>query len=125
MGKKRILIIDDEVVFTRILKYNLENTGTYVVRIENRGARGLAAALEFQPDLILLDIIMPDMDGGEVASQIKAHERVKHIPIVFFTAAVLKEEVDAKGGVIGGYPFIAKQVSVAAVLECIERYLGK
>ena len=65
MSRKRILVIDDEASFTRNLKLNLEETGEYEVREENKGTEGLTAAREFRPDLILLDVIMPDMAGGD------------------------------------------------------------
>lgn len=120
MGKKRILLIDDEVSFTRMLRLNLEKTGAYEVREENKGARGLAAAREFKPDLILLDVIMPDADGGDVASQIKADQSLKDTPIVFLTAVVTKKEE----GMVGGHPFIAKPVGAKELVECIERNLA-
>lgn len=119
MAKKRILLIDDEASFTRMLKLNLEKTGGYEVREENRGTRGLAAAREFQPDLILLDVIMPDVDGGDVAAQIKTDQNLKNTPIVFLTAVVTKKEE----GMVGGHPFIAKPVDAEEVVECIEKQL--
>ncbi|MBI4590734.1 MAG: response regulator [Candidatus Rokubacteria bacterium] len=121
MDKKRILLIDDEPSFTRMLRLNLERTGTYEVREENRGAQGLAAAREFKPDLILLDVIMPDADGGTVAAQIKADQSLKNTPVVFLTAVVTKKEE----GVIGGRPFIAKPVSANEVIGCIEKHLAR
>lgn len=121
MAKKRILLIDDEPSFTRMLRLNLEKTGAYEVREENRGAHGLAAAREFKPDLILLDVIMPDADGGDVAAQIKADKNLKDTPIVFLTAVVTKKEE----GMIGGRPFIAKPASVKEVIDCIEKHLAK
>lgn len=124
MRKRRILIIDDEASFTSLLKLNLEDTGAYDVSVENRGKRGLAAAREFKPDLILLDVVMPDKDGGDVASQIKADQKVKDTPIVFLTAAVAKEEVDSEGGIIAGNPFIAKPVDMKELMGCIERNIG-
>ncbi|MFQ5880932.1 MAG: two-component system response regulator [Candidatus Methylomirabilales bacterium] len=124
MVKKRILIVDDEPAVTRGLKLNLESTSAYAVREEHKGARALAAAREFKPDLILLDVIMPDVDGGDVASQIRADENLKHTPIVFLTAAVSKEEVNTQGGLIGGQPFLAKPVNVKEVIQCIRRHLG-
>jgi CheY-like chemotaxis protein len=120
MGKK-ILIIDDEEYFTRMVKLNLEKTGKYEVKTENKGALGLAAAKEFKPDLILLDILMQDLEGGEVAKQIKNDKDTKGIPIVFLTAIATKEQVDASRGVIGGYPFIAKPVFEGELIDCIER----
>ena len=119
MRKKRILLIDDEPSFTHMLKLNLEETGAYEVRAENRGTQGLATARQFKPDLILLDVIMPDMSGGEVAYQIEADRDVKNTPIVFLTGAAKKEDE----GTIAGRAFIAKPVTVIEVIDCIERVL--
>ena len=119
--KKRILLIDDEPSFTRMLRLNLEKTGAYEVREENSGKRAIATASEFKPNLILLDVIMPDADGGEVAAQIKADRNLKDIPIVFLTAVVRKKEE----GLIGGRPFLAKPVDVKEVIDCIEKHLAK
>ena len=88
--KKKILVVDDETSITRLLKLNLEGTDKYVVREENEGARAVAAAQEFKPDLVLLDVMMPDADGGDVAAGIRGHGELKNVPIVFLTAAVRK-----------------------------------
>ena len=125
MDKKRVLLVDDETSFTWILKLSLERTGTYDVRTEHQGSRGLAAAKEFQPDLILLDVMMPDVDGSSVATQLKGDPVTQQIPIVFLTAAVAPEEADAQGGIIGGYPFLAKPVTLERVVACLQQYLGR
>lgn len=101
----------------------LEQTGKYEVRAENDSKQVLAAALEFHPDLIVLDVIMPDMDGGDVASALKEHPLLNKVPIVFLTATVRKSEVDARGGVLGGYPFLAKPASTEAIVEFIDKNL--
>ena len=119
MSKKRILLIDDESGFTRMLKLNLEDTGAYEVRAENRGTEGLAAARQFKPDLILLDVVMPDMGGGEVAFQIADDLNLENTPIVFLTAAAKKEDE----GIIAGRAIIAKPVTAEEVIDCIERNL--
>ena len=124
MGKKRILVIDDEVSITRLLKLNLEETDQYVVRSENVAGSALRAAEEFNPDLILLDVMMPGMDGGELASRFQAHPRFKFVPIVFLTATVTKQEVRLRGGRIGGLPFLAKPVNLSDVLSCLRQHLG-
>src|SRR5947209_1406035 len=84
--KKRILIIDDEASFARMVKLNLEKTGAFEVRAESKAGYALATAREFKPDLILLDVIMPAMDGGDVANQIKRDRNLKGTPIIFLTA---------------------------------------
>src|SRR5256886_7511443 len=107
MKKKRILIIDDEASFTRLLNLNLGCTGKYAVRAENNPPEGLEAVREFHPDLILLDVMMPQMDGGTLAAQLQSDSRFRQIPIVFLTAAVRKDEVRDRNGLIGGFPYLA------------------
>ncbi len=125
MGKKKILIIDDEASFTRIVKLALEETGDYEVRTENKGEKGFGAALEFKPDLILLDVIMPDISGGEVCYKIISAAGLKDTPIIFLTAIVKEKEVGPGGGTISGYPFLAKPVSKEKLIRAIERYIRK
>lgn len=122
MGKLRVLLIDDEVPFTRLLKANLEATGRYEARIENRGAYGLAAAQIWQPDIILLDIIMPDCDGSQLAAEIQGDPQLKRTPVIFLTAIVSKGETISTGGTIGGNAFLAKPVTVDEVIACLEKY---
>jgi len=122
-GKKRILIIDDEARFTRLLKVALENTGGYEVAQANSAAEGLAAARTAPPDLILLDVIMPDQSGVEVASQLGADERLKKTPIVFLTAAVPKDAAESRRGMLNGRPFLAKPVSLDDLIACIEEHV--
>ena len=125
MEKKRILLVDDEVTFTELLKLNLDQTGAYEVRAENKGSAVVAAARAFKPHLILMDIVMPDLDGGQVAAQLQADPRLQETPIVFLTAVVTKREARKHQGVIVGFPLIAKPVSTDEIVACIERYAGK
>jgi len=120
---RRILIVDDEKVTTRLLRMTLEQKGKYEVRTENDSTNVVAAALEFHPDLIVLDVIMPDMDGGDVAAAIKETPALSNVPIVFLTATVRKSEVDARGGMLGGYPFLAKPASTDAIIQFIDQHL--
>lgn len=124
MTKKRLLLIDDEASFTRILKLNLEETGRFEVRVENDGRLAVGAAKSFQPDLILLDVVMPDVDGGEVAAELRKDRDLARIPIVYLTAIVSPREVEERNGVIGGRLFLAKPASKQAVIEMIDRVLG-
>ncbi len=122
--QKRILVVDDEPSITRLLKLNLEQTGDYLVRTENSSQAAPAAAEEFRPDLILLDVMMPGLDGGELASLFHASPTTKDVPIVFLTAAVTREEVRERRGLVAGLPFLAKPVNLDEVLACLEHHLG-
>jgi CheY-like chemotaxis protein len=119
---KRILVVDDDIAFTRLLKLNLEQAGEYNVRVENWAEDALAAAHEFRPDLVLLDILMPRQFGGNVAASFRADPELKQTPIVFLTATVRKATVHLHGGDISGYPFLAKPVTVEEVIACIEQH---
>lgn len=91
MGKKKILIIDDEIDFSNLVKKNIEKTGEFEVIIAASGEEGIKLTREKKPDLILLDVVMPEIDGGDVASQIKNDKSIKDIPIIFLTAIVTEE----------------------------------
>jgi CheY-like chemotaxis protein len=84
--KKRILLLDDEMDFASVMKMTLELTGQYEVRTAVRSTTVLQVAHDFKPDLILLDCMMPVMDGGEVAAQIQADAELKDTPFMFLTA---------------------------------------
>ena len=121
MTKKRIFIVDDESGFTKLIKLTLEKTGRYLVQEENDGTKAWLAAREFQPDIVFLDIVMPKIDGGDVARQIRSDPTLAHVPIVFLTAIVSQKET---GHNIGGFPFLAKPVSLDTVTRCIEEHVG-
>jgi CheY-like chemotaxis protein len=123
--KKRILVVDDRASNTRLVKLYLEGTNAYEVREENDAKSALSTAEEFQPHLILLDVMMPGMDGGELAARFQANPKLKAVPIVFLTAAVSKGEVDAGGGRVGGFPFLAKPVVLSEVVACLKHHLGE
>ena len=121
--KKRILVVDDEPAMTRMIKLNLEQTGRYEVRTENLGLRAIAAAREFRPDLILLDVMMPGMLGSEIAAQLQADPELRAIKFVFLTAMVTKEEALRSSGQIGGQAFIAKPISADDLCRVVEEHL--
>ena len=125
MAKKRILLVDDEKSLTSLLKLNLEDTGNYEVRVENWPEDALPAARTFKPDLVLLDLIMPRMPGGNVAAQIDADPQLKGTPIVFLTAAVRKHQVEENEGIICEHPCLAKPASVEEVIAMIEKHVRK
>jgi CheY-like chemotaxis protein len=122
VNKKRLLIVDDESGFTRLLKLTLERTGHYTVREENDGTAAWLVAREFRPDIIFLDIVMPKIDGGDVARQIRSDPLLARVPIVFLTAIVSQKETSSE---IGGFPFLAKPVSLEAITQCVSEQLGE
>jgi CheY-like chemotaxis protein len=119
---KKILVVDDEPDLTMLIRLNLEPT--YEVREENSALNALATAREFEPDLILLDVMMPDMEGGDIAAAVDADPKLKHTPIIFLTATVLREELSAPVAFIGGRPFMAKPVDMEALAATIEKVLA-
>ena len=116
--QSRILVVDDEQALTRMLKLNLEGSGLYVVQEENRGAHALAAAREFKPDLILLDIILPDISGGDIAAQLKADASLARTPIIFLTG-IMSTEHAQRASAPGGDHYVAKPATVDELLDSI------
>lgn len=121
--KKKILIIDDEAAFTRSVKLTLEMKGDYEVFTENDSRMAISTARKCLPDIILMDVIMPEPDGVELEAQFKVDPTLKHIPIMFLTAVVRKQEVDEFHGLIGGQFFIAKPVSAEGLIDAIEKHI--
>lgn len=121
-AKTKILLVDDEQSFTSLWKSNLEETGSYEVRVENRAEDAHAAAREFKPHLILLDLIMPRLPGGQVAAQIMGDPQLKHTPIVYLTAAVRRHQVEEHDGIISDFPCLTKPATLERVIEVIKRY---
>jgi CheY-like chemotaxis protein len=119
---RRVLVVDNNGGTTRLIKILLEKTGDYVVLEENEPAKAHRTARIFRPDVILLDIVMPGMDGGEVAARIEDDPRLEGTPVIFLTALVT--EAEAKGGLeIQGHSFLAKPISIAELTHAIEQHL--
>jgi CheY-like chemotaxis protein len=121
--KPCILIIDNNHDFTRSAKIALERTGRYFVCEENDASNAHQTAQGLKPDLILLDIAMPETDGGEVAARIQSDPALHRIPIVFLTALVTKAE-GRSGLRIQGHPFLAKPISLSDLITGIEENLA-
>jgi CheY-like chemotaxis protein len=120
--KPSILIIDNSRDFTHAAKVALEKTGRYVVDEENDSSRAHQTALSVKPDLILLDIAMPEADGGEVAAWIQSDPALHRTPIVFLTALVTSAE--ARSGLrIQGHSFLAKPIRLPELIKGIEENL--
>ncbi len=126
--RAKILVIDDEGDFCEFVKLSLEKTGRFEVLTSTDGTSGITVAESDQPQLILLDIKMPQMSGAEVAEHLLHNEATRDIPIAFITGLLPKEEVRKRSGYIHGFLFITKPVTknelvqqVDSVFEIISR----
>lgn len=123
--KKRVLVVDDEMDFTHMVKMVLEMTGDYTVREVVYAASVLEMAREFKPDVILLDCMMPGMDGGEVAAQIQNDPALKDTPFIFLTATVAAPEKSGSGCFGGEQTFLPKPIQLDGLIACIEEKTRK
>jgi CheY-like chemotaxis protein len=124
MNKPKILIVDDDLPLSRLVQISLEKTRLYQTRVENHSTRALRTTREFRPDLILLDIDMPVIDGGEVARQIRTDDSLRETPIIFFTSLLSQSE--AGRGLVdrGGDHFLAKPIDAPVLIRSIESLLN-
>ena len=118
--KKRILVVDDEPEFTNMLRLSLENEGYYEVREENDAGNARAAAREFDPDVVLLDIMMPELEGSEVAAALKEDPVTRDVPVIFLTALVSQQDAPTGACSSGGHTFLPKNIRVDKLIHCIE-----
>ena len=123
MEPRRVLVVDDEVAFTNLVKLNLEKTGRFTVREVNDPTAALAAAREFRPQIMLLDVIMPGRDGGQVLAELRANE-FTHLPVIFVTATMTQRGLQQRDNEIDGVPFVAKPVEPKKLIKRIEEVLG-
>lgn len=124
-NKTKIMIVDDEVDFTRLIKTTLENLGGYEVRAANRAQDAVPLAKIFKPDFVLLDVVMPDGHGGDIAAAMASDPELKKIPVSFLTAAIKRNELGGPDGVVGGSNFIAKPVTLNDLVFHIQRRLAE
>ncbi len=124
MDKIRVLLIDDEEDFCRLVQLNLERTGGYEVGIVTDPRMGLKAALEYGPDLVLLDIMMPGMSGLEVLKKLKGNPKTLSIPVLMLTA--LTDAASKQQAVrLFNEDYIEKPVDPAALRTRIEKALSR
>lgn len=104
--KKRVLIVDDEVGLRDLLKFRLSAFGFDVIVAED-GYKGLEMAKDESPDLIILDIMLPYLNGYELCKKLKSDARTRHIPVVILTVLAQKEDI-AMGKTVGAEFFLTK-----------------
>ena len=124
-SRRRILTVDDEPATTRNLKLLLESTGSYEVRGENDSKQAVETARASRPDLILLDVVMPVLDGWEVAARLRLDPELKDTPIVFLTALASNRHTGGHAVATGTIVFLAKPVELEELLRCIEEQIRK
>lgn len=123
MAKKTILVVDDEKDLLDLIEYNLKKEGFKVLKAEN-GKEGIEVAKEHKPDLVLLDIMMPEMDGLEAVEIMRKDDDLKRIPIIFLTARS-DENTEIEGLNKGGDDFITKPISTTKLVSRIKAVMRR
>jgi CheY-like chemotaxis protein len=123
---RKILLVDDEAGFTQLLRMNLERGGLYEVRIENDSTKAVSVARSFQPDVILLDVVMPGMDGGDVQAALQTDPVLSRVPVLMLTALVDSTEL-SEGAVAqaGSQMVLPKPVNLALLFRVLDEILGE
>ena len=121
MSKKRILVVDDEVDLVETVRFSLELEG-YDVLVAYNGEEALNQARKENPDLILLDLMLPKLDGYKVCRLLKFDERYKHIPILMLTAKI-QEKDKATGMETGANEYITKPFEMDELMKKVKNYL--
>ena len=123
MAKKTILVVDDEKDLLDLIEYNLKKEGFNVLRAEN-GEEGIEVAKEYKPDLVLLDIMMPKMDGLEAVQIMRKDKDLRNTPIIFLTARS-DEKTEVEGLNKGGDDYITKPISTTKLISRIKAVLRR
>ena len=124
MDKKKILAVDDEPEVLILLEKRLSASG-YEVLTATNGQDAFDIARREQPQLIVLDILMPGMDGSETAAKLHEDPKTKNIPILFLTCLFTKREERFEGHEVGHNFFVAKPYDPVELLAEITRIIGK
>lgn len=121
MRRKRILVVDDEVYIAHILEFSLGMEGYEVVSATG-GDEALAKANELLPDLVVLDIMMPEMDGYETCARLRADERFADLPVIMLTAKHGAEDRE-RGAEVGANAYITKPFRPVELIDKIKELL--
>jgi len=113
----KVLVVDDEPEITDIVEAFLSEAG-YVVAVENTPTKAIDAARQFQPDVVLLDIMMPGVDGYDICQQIKQEPGLSQVPLIFLTGKDRSDDM-GRSFKVGGDMFIKKPFSCERLLEIV------
>lgn len=119
VNKKKILVVDDEDDMLVLLEKRL-TWACYEVIKASGGYEAVQKAKIWKPDLILLDIMLPDIDGGEVLELLKEDPDTKNIPVVFLTALFTKDDKKEKGNMLGGNVYLSKTFETEELLNVVK-----
>ena len=117
----RILAVDDEPNIVRLIQVNLERHG-YQVETANNGAQALTKIKANRPDLVVSDVMMPEMDGFETIARIRRHPRLKHIPVIAVTAKAMAGDRE-KCIQAGASDYISKPVDIDQLMSLLRIWL--
>ena len=117
---KKILVVDDDKAVTTLLEGLLSGQG-YAVSVAHDGLDGMVQVRKIVPDLIILDIMMPEINGYDVCSNLKFDERFKQIPIIVLTSR--QQELDPRIGQLMGIDYMQKPIDSKVLLEKVQRIL--
>lgn len=121
---KRVLVVDDEALFTELVSATLDRRGEYVTKAVNDSREAIATARDFQPDVILLDVMMPEMDGGDVSRAIEADPMLRNIPVIMLTALISEDEISEDSvATIHDRPALPKPLTAEKLVRSIEQSL--
>ncbi len=123
MDSRKILVVDDEEDQLSLLDMILSQAGYFVTTSDN-GKEALFLAKSICPDLIIIDLSMPDMDGGQLAEKLKLQPETKDILVIFLTGLYTKEQEEEKGHMIAGNMILAKPCESKKLLAIIDKLLS-
>ncbi len=115
------MVVDDEPDFTWSLRLLLEATPGYTVREVNDSRKAIEAIREFDPHLVLMDVMMPEIDGSELAAELQADPGLQHIPVLYLTALVTRQESCEPSFGVSQRRYLPKSIQFEELVECIER----
>jgi CheY-like chemotaxis protein len=123
-SKPKVLIIDDDPRLAELLQFTLTKAQLYETLLETRPRHAVATVRAFMPDMILLDVEMPGINGGEVAKALAADPALRWIPVLFVTSLLSKSEAGSRPFRRGDQLFLAKLVEPSALIGAVEEMLA-